>query len=81
MVHGTSVRSRLLTAREAARLMGLPDTYRLPLNYNDAYHIAGDGLVVPVVSWIERQLLRPMLDSIYNPSLPKMTMRSELLYA
>ncbi len=61
-VSGSQVRSRLLTTREAARLMGLPDSYILPANYNDAYHISGDGLVVPVVAWMERQLLRPLLE-------------------
>ena len=52
------VRSRLLSPREAARLMGVPDDYPLPGNYKDAYHVFGDGLVVPVISWIEKHLLR-----------------------
>ena len=60
VVERKSVRSRLLTPREAARLMGLPETYRLPPKYNDAYHISGDGVVVPVVSWLEQNLLRPL---------------------
>src|SRR6185437_8773300 len=45
------VRTRLLSPREAARLMGVPDDYPLPAAYNDAYHVFGDGVVVPVVSW------------------------------
>ena len=60
IVNGESVRTRLLTAREAARLMGLPDDYRLPANYNQAYHISGDGLVVPVVRHLAEQLLNPL---------------------
>lgn len=60
IIEGTSVRSRLLSPREAARLMGLPDRYRLPANYNDAYHLAGDGLVVPVVSHLAEHLLYPL---------------------
>ena len=52
VVEGDSVRSRLLSGREAARLMGLPDSYRLPPRYNDAYHVAGDGLVVPAVRYL-----------------------------
>jgi len=60
VVEGDSIRSRLLSAREAARLMGLPDSYRLPENYNEAYHLAGDGVVVPVVQWLEQYLLRPL---------------------
>ena len=60
-VHGTRVRSRLLSAREAARLMGLPDTYRLPNNYNDAYHLAGDGVAVPVVRHLCENIFEPIL--------------------
>lgn len=61
IVEGPSIRSRLLAAREAARLMGLPDSYRLPANYNRAYHLAGDGVVVLVVRHLARQLLEPLL--------------------
>ncbi len=57
VVEGASVRSRLLSPREAARLMGLPDAYRLPANYNDAYHLCGDGVAVPVVAFLARNLL------------------------
>ncbi|CAN5219410.1 DNA cytosine methyltransferase [soil metagenome] len=60
-VENGEVRSRLLTGREAARLMGLPENYRLPKNYNDAYHLAGDGVAVPVVAWLDRSFLRPIL--------------------
>jgi DNA (cytosine-5)-methyltransferase 1 len=61
VVEGKSVRSRLVSARETARLMGLPDSYILPENYNDAYHLTGDGVVVPVVSHLSRFLLEPIL--------------------
>jgi DNA (cytosine-5)-methyltransferase 1 len=56
-----SLRSRLLSAREAARLMGLPDDYRLPEKYNEAYHLAGDGVVVPAVRFLSVKLLQAML--------------------
>jgi DNA (cytosine-5)-methyltransferase 1 len=55
------VRTRLLSPREAARLMGVPDSYPLPYGYNDAYHLFGDGVAVPVVSWLEKYLLRPLV--------------------
>jgi DNA (cytosine-5)-methyltransferase 1 len=61
IVEGKKVRSRLLSPREAARLMGLPDTYVLPENYNEAYHLAGDGVVVPVVRFLADSLLEPLL--------------------
>lgn len=61
VVEGRRVRSRLLSIREAARLMGLPDSYRLPVNYNEAYHLTGDGVVVPVVRHIAANVLEPLL--------------------
>ena len=63
VIEGDRVRSRLLAPREAARLMGVPDTYVLPANYNDAYHLFGDGLAVPVVRWLNRHLLLPLADA------------------
>lgn len=60
IVEGKHMKSRLISPREAARLMGVPDGYPTPSNYNDAYHLFGDGLVVPVVEWLERHLLRPL---------------------
>jgi DNA (cytosine-5)-methyltransferase 1 len=61
IVEGEHVCSRLLSPREAVRLMGLPDTYLLPQNYNEGYHLAGDGVVVPVVRFLAEQLLEPFL--------------------
>jgi DNA (cytosine-5)-methyltransferase 1 len=63
VVDGRSVKSRLISSRETARLMGLPDSYELPDNYNEAYHLTGDGVVVPVVRHIARALLEPILAS------------------
>ncbi|MGH9682639.1 MAG: DNA mismatch endonuclease Vsr [Candidatus Acidiferrales bacterium] len=60
VVEGRKVRSRLLSSREAARLMGVPEDYPIPRNYNDAYHVFGDGVAVPVVAWLEKHLLRPL---------------------
>lgn len=60
VVEGNKVRSRLISPRETARLMGLPETYVLPERYNDTYHLTGDGLVVPAVSWIEQHIIRPV---------------------
>ena len=66
VVQGRSVRSRLLSSREAARLMGLPDEHVLPTNYNEAYHLIGDGVAVPVVRYLEECLIRPL---VVNPHL------------
>ena len=61
VVDADKVRSRLLSPREAARLMGLPDDYKLPDRYNDAYHVCGDGVCVPVVRFIAAEILEPVL--------------------
>jgi DNA (cytosine-5)-methyltransferase 1 len=64
VVEGKKVRSRLLSSREAARLMGLPNTYILPARYNEAYHLLGDGLAVGAVRFLAENLLRPLLESM-----------------
>ena len=61
IVEGDKVRSRLLSPREAARLMGLPESYKLPDNYNEAYHLTGDGVVVPAVRYLAACILEPLL--------------------
>jgi DNA (cytosine-5)-methyltransferase 1 len=54
------VRSRLISSRETARLMGLEDRYVLPRRYNDAYHLTGDGVAVPVVRHLANHLFEPL---------------------
>jgi DNA (cytosine-5)-methyltransferase 1 len=61
VVEGQKVRSRLISARETARLMGLDDDYDLPPNYNEAYHLTGDGVAVDVVRHLAENLLEPLL--------------------
>ena len=60
VVDGISVKSRLISTRETARLMGLPDEYELPENYNEAYHLTGDGVVVPVVRHLAAHVFEPI---------------------
>lgn len=62
VVESGKVRSRLISAREAATLMGLKSTYKLPDRYNEAYHLLGDGVAVPAVEHIARQILNPNLN-------------------
>ncbi len=69
LVNGKHVRSRLLSPREAARLMGLPESYKLPANYNAAYHLAGDGVAVPAVAHLARNLIEPVLNLNLSPNL------------
>ena len=56
VIDGNIVRSRLISSRETARLMGLPDSYILPDNYTEAYHLCGDGVVAPVVRYLAENI-------------------------
>jgi len=61
IVEDGRVRSRLMSARETARLMGLADSYRLPGSYSAACHLTGDGVAVPVVRHLAEWLFEPLL--------------------
>lgn len=61
VVEGGKIRSRLISTRETARLMGLRDSYKLPAAYNEAYHLTGDGVAVPVVRHIAEHILEPVV--------------------
>ena len=61
VVDGDHIRSRLISSRETARLMGLPEHYHLPKNYNEAYHLTGDGVAVPVVRHLAQYVIEPLL--------------------
>ena len=57
--------TRLPTPRELARLMGAPDSFRLPANYNEAYKAMGDAVAVPVVRHLARHLLLPLAQATH----------------
>lgn len=64
VVEGQSIKARLVSSRETARLMGLPDTYVLPQRYNEAYHLTGDGVVVPVVEHLAKHIFKPLIQAV-----------------
>jgi DNA (cytosine-5)-methyltransferase 1 len=61
VTEGGRVRVRLLTGREAARLMGVADSYRLPGSESAALKLMGDAVAVPAVRALSRNLLIPAL--------------------
>ena len=63
VVDGDTVRTRRLSTREAARLMGLSDDYKLPSDYVAAYDLMGDGVAVPAVRWLAQHCLEPILEA------------------
>ena len=58
-----NIKSRLLTIRETARLMGAPENYKIPGSYNDGYKAMGDAVAVPVANWLAMNLLLPLANS------------------
>ncbi|MBS0209816.1 MAG: DNA (cytosine-5-)-methyltransferase [Planctomycetes bacterium] len=45
-------RVRLLTARECARLQGVPDSFKIEVSLNQALFGFGDAVCVPAVEWL-----------------------------
>src|SRR5581483_689960 len=54
---GKKKNPRRLTPRECARLMGYPDTYRIPVSDTQAYKQFGNSVVVPVIAEVARIML------------------------
>jgi DNA (cytosine-5)-methyltransferase 1 len=48
---------RRLTPRECARLMGYPDTFKIPVSDTQAYKQFGNSVAVPVISEVARIML------------------------
>ncbi len=59
------VHARLLTTREVARLMGAPDSFKLPGTYNDGYFAMGDAVAVPVAKFLSDHLLSRLVEAAY----------------
>ena len=57
--------ARLLSPREAARLMGAPDSFNLPDTHNDGYKAMGDAVVVPVTTFIGESFLTKLSEVAY----------------
>lgn len=60
VVEGDRVRTRLLSAREAASLMGLDKNFILPDTYNECFRLIGDGVVPAVVRFLAETLFEPL---------------------
>lgn len=57
--------ARLLTIREAARLMGAPDSYKLPNSYNEGYKAMGDAVALPVAKFVGNAFLKKIVKIAY----------------
>jgi DNA (cytosine-5)-methyltransferase 1 len=61
---------RRLTPRECARLMGFPDTFRIPVSDTRAYQQFGNSVVVDVMSHVARLMQPKLVADNLEPELP-----------
>lgn len=54
---GTRKNPRRLTPRECARLMGYPDTFRIPVSDTRAYQLFSQAAVVPMVEYVAKLMV------------------------
>ena len=57
-----NITTRLLTVRETARLMGAPESFKLPGSYNDGYMAMGDAVAAPCARFLAKHLLSLLLE-------------------
>jgi DNA (cytosine-5)-methyltransferase 1 len=70
---------RLMTAREAARLMGVGD-YNFSVPLNQALFGFGDAVCVPVIEWIAKYYLNPLVNELIH-SCPLILNNAGVQYA
>jgi DNA (cytosine-5)-methyltransferase 1 len=56
-----TIRMRVMTPREYARLQGVPDDYPIPVQVNQALTGFGDAVCVPVIAWIAENILNSLV--------------------
>ncbi len=59
---GNGKRPRRLTPRECARLMGFPDTFKIPVSDTQAYRQFGNSVVVPVMKEVARVMIPRVIE-------------------
>lgn len=63
LVNQGNQRPRRLTPRECARLMGFPDTFRIPVSDTQAYRQFGNSVVMPVMQEVAR-IMAPHIQTL-----------------
>jgi len=67
---GSKKNPRRLTPRECARLMGFPDSFKIPVSDTRAYKQFGNSVVVPVMQAVA-QAMRPMIFELVQSHLTR----------
>ena len=66
---GPRKRPRRLTPRECSRLMGFPETFRIPVSDMQAYKQFGNSVVVPVIEEVARIMVPRVMELVMRESL------------
>lgn len=71
---------RRLTPRECARLMGFPDSFRIPVSDTQAYRQFGNAVVVPVAQALARSVLKALREGkrLYGDSFSPLPIQAEM---
>lgn len=59
-------KTRVLTPREAAKLMGAPEKFKLPGTFNDGYKAMGDAVAAPVAAYLAKHLLSKIITACHD---------------
>lgn len=67
---GTRKNPRRLTPRECARLMGFPDSFKIPVSDTRAYKQFGNSVIVPVMEAVAKAIQPMIVDAVHNERTP-----------
>lgn len=67
---GEGSNPRRLTPRECARLMGFPDSFRIPVSDTRAYKQFGNSVVVDVMRHVANMMKSALESNMQEPELP-----------
>ncbi|MDO9235377.1 MAG: DNA (cytosine-5-)-methyltransferase [Aquabacterium sp.] len=67
---GAKKNPRRLTPRECARLMGFPDSFKIPVSDTRAYKQFGNSVVVPVMTAVAQGMQPFIVESVQNKCVP-----------
>jgi DNA (cytosine-5)-methyltransferase 1 len=69
---GSKKNPRRLTPRECARLMGFPDTFKIPVSDTRAYKQFGNSVIVPVMQYVAELMKENIMASQQRVQKPRM---------
>jgi DNA (cytosine-5)-methyltransferase 1 len=74
---GSRKRPRRLTPRECARLMGYPDSFKIPVSDTQAYRQFGNSVVVPVISEVARLVTPYVIEQVSSDRKNRAQLKSK----